>query len=267
MKAKTVGIIFFICFLIISCETLGINLDEIFTPSQSISSNNSKTGTPINSPQQTRNTNRRADSDTTNWDISVLDTAADVDYLTALEKDVVLEMNKVRSDPKKYAELYIRPMLKYYSGKNYSIPGQITIVTQEGASAVNGCITALNRANGVDILIPEKGLSLAAKDHVTDQSKTGQTGHSGSDRSTTESRMKRYGVFSGSWTLGENIAYGETTGRNIVCQLLIDDGVPNRGHRTNIMNKAFTQTGVGYGTHTQYRTSCTITYANGYSSN
>jgi uncharacterized protein YkwD len=78
--------------------------------------------------------------------------------------------------------------------------------------------------------------------------------------------MKRYGVFGGSWTLGENIAYGDTTGREIICSLLIDDGVPNRGHRTNIMNKAFTQTGCAYGTHTQYRTSCTITYANGYSS-
>jgi uncharacterized protein YkwD len=266
MKTKIGGIII-ICFLNMSCETLGINLEEIFTPSQSTSSNNSQTGTPINSSQQTRNTNRRADPDAANWDIAVLDTAADVDYLTSLEKDVVLEMNKVRTDPQKYGELYIRPMLRYYSGKNYSVPGQITIVTQEGTSAVNGCITALNRANSVGILIPEKGLSLAAKDHVTDQSETGQTGHNGSDRSTPESRMKRYGIFSGSWTLGENIAYGETTGRNIVCQLLIDDGVPNRGHRTNIMNRAFTQTGVGYGTHTQYRTSCTITYANGYSSN
>jgi uncharacterized protein YkwD len=79
--------------------------------------------------------------------------------------------------------------------------------------------------------------------------------------------MIRYGVFGSSYTLGENIAYGETTGREIVCGLLIDDGVPNRGHRTNIMNRAFTQIGVGYGTHTQFRTSCTITYANGYFSN
>jgi uncharacterized protein YkwD len=125
-------------------------------------------------------------------------------------------------------------------------------------------------ASDVDILIPERGLSLAAKDHVTDQSRTGQTGHNGSDGSTPETRIKRYGVFSGYWVfraLGENIAYGFTTGREIVCALLIDDGVPNRGHRTNIMHMVFTQTGVAYGTHTQYRTSCTITYANGYKSN
>ena len=209
----------------------------------------------------------RGDPDAANWNIAVLDTAANADYLTGIEKDVILEMNKVRTDPKKYAELYIQPRLRYFNGRNYSVPGQITLLTQEGAAAVNACITALNRANSAGVLAPERGLSLAAKDHVTDQSRTGQTGHNGSDRSTSETRMKRYGVFRGSWTLGENIAYGDATGREIVCSLLIDDGVPNRGHRVNIMNRAFTQTGVGFGTHTQYRTSCTITYASGYISN
>jgi uncharacterized protein YkwD len=265
MKTKIIGLLAIICLLIMSCGTLGINLGDIFTPSQSGSSSSSQSGTPLSSTQN--NPNRRGDPDAANWDITTLDTATNVDYLAGIEKDVILEMNKVRTNPKKYAELYIQPRLRYYSGKNYSVPGQITIVTQEGTAAVNGCITALNRASSAGILTPEMGLSLAAKDHVTDQSRTGQTGHNGNDRSTPETRMKRYGVFSGSWTLGENIDYGDTTGRDIVCGLLIDDGVPNRGHRTNIMNKAFTQTGVAYGTHTQYRTSCTITYANGYNSN
>jgi uncharacterized protein YkwD len=266
MKGKHYWLIGIFCITLFSCETLRINLGELFSSSQSNLLNSSQKGSSINSNHPVGNANRRADPDAANWDIATLDTAANVDYLTAIEKDVILEMNKVRTNPKKYAELYIQPKLRYYSGKNYSVPGQITIVTQEGASAVNGCITALNKANGVGILSPEKGLSLAAKEHAEDQSKTGQVGHNGSDKSTPEIRMKRFGTFSGSWTLGENIDYGDTTGRDIVSGLLIDDGVPNRGHRTNIMNKAFTQTGVGYGTHTQYRTSCTITYANGYSS-
>jgi uncharacterized protein YkwD len=257
-----------ICFLIFSCETIGTNLGGSFSPPKSNSNSSSQSGTTITSSQSAQNDpNKRNDPDAKNWDIATLDTAANVDYLAGIEKDVVLEMNKVRTNPKKYAELYIQPQLKYYNGKNYSVPGQITIVTQEGATAVNNCITALSGAGSAVILRPEKGLSLAAKDHVADQSRTGQTGHNGSDRGTPETRMKKYGVFSGSWTLGENIAYGMTTGRDIVCGLLIDDGVPNRGHRTNIMNRAFTQTGVGYGLHTQYRTSCTITYTNGYTSN
>jgi uncharacterized protein YkwD len=258
-----------VCLLMLSCETFGKNLGEIFAPSQSNSSNSSQSRTPIASSQSIRNDpNRRSDPDSANWDIAALDTAANVDYLSGIEKDVILEMNKVRTNPKKYAELYIQPQARYFNGKNYSVPGQITIVTEEGVAAVNNCVTALNRVNSVGVLTPEIGMSLAAKDHVTDQSKTGQTGHNGSDRSTPDIRMKRYGVFSGSMIGGgENIAYGNTAGRDIVCSLLIDDGVPSRGHRTNIMNRAYTQTGVAFGTHSQYRTSCTITYGNGYISN
>jgi uncharacterized protein YkwD len=241
---KIIGLMVILVFFINSCEAIETNNNE---------TNNGSQG--------------RSDPDAANWDIAALDTAANVSYLTGIEKDVILEMNKVRTDPKKYAELYLQPRLKYYDGKKYSVPGQITIITQEGVAAVNDCITALSTASSVGILTPEKGLSLAAKDHVTDQSKTGQTGHNCSDGSTPETRMKRYGAFSGTWTWGENISYGEANGREIVCSLLIDDGVSSRGHRTNIMNKAFTQTGVAYGTHARYRTSCTINYAKGYVSN
>jgi uncharacterized protein YkwD len=244
MKIKIIGLMVIIGFFITSCEAIETIDNE---------TNNSFPG--------------RSDPDAANWNIAALDTAANVSYLTGIEKDVILEMNKVRTDPKKYADLYIQPRLKYYNGKNYSVPGQITILTQEGVTAVNDCITALSTASGVDVLATEKGLSLAAKDHVTDQSKTGQIGHNCSDGSTPDTRMRRYGVFGGSWTWGENISYGEANGREIVCSLLIDDGVSSRGHRTNIMNKAFTQTGVAYGTHAQYRTSCTIDYAKGYVSN
>ncbi|MCL1865074.1 MAG: CAP domain-containing protein [Spirochaetes bacterium] len=261
MKIKIIGLMVIIAFFVVSCKTTK-------SSSSSGQSNSSQDKTTDISVQSTRidPNNTRNDPDAANWNIAALDTAAKVDYLTGVEKDVILEMNKVRTNPKKYAELYIRPVLRYYNGKYYSVPGQITRITQEGTTAVNDCIKALNKAGSVGILTPERGLSLAAKDHVTDQSRTGQIGHNGSDRSTPDTRIKRYGVFSGSWTFGENIAYGTTTAREIVCSLLIDDGVPNRGHRINIMNRAFTQSGVAFGTHKQYRTSCTITYANGYNS-
>jgi uncharacterized protein YkwD len=209
--------------------------------------------------------NRRNDPDAANWDIVTLDTAKDANYLTGIEKDVVLEMNKARSNPKKYVELYIQPKLRYYNGNNYSEPGEITIVTQEGKKAVENCISAMSRMQSSPLLQPELGLSLGVKDHTADQGKTGKTGHDGSDKSTPFTRITRYGT--GYTTAGENLAYGPATGRDIVVQLLVDDGVPSRGHRTNIMNKDFTQTGVSFGTHPQYRTTCAITYANGYVSN
>ena len=209
--------------------------------------------------------NDRADPDAANWDIDDLDTAKDIEYLVGIEKDVILEMNKARSDPKKYAELYIRPKLEYFIGKNYSAPGQITIATKEGKTAVNNCINSMLKMPTVGLLTPELGMSLAAKDHVNDQSKTGKTGHTGSDKSSPFKRMERYG----SWdTLaGENLAYWYSTGREIIVALLVDDGVTSRGHRTNIMNKSFSKTGVSVGTHPRYGLMCAIEYAAKHTSN
>ena len=205
---------------------------------------------------------QRADQDTKNWNIEKLDTAKNASYLSAIEKDVILEMNMVRCDPKKYAELYIKTELQYYNGRLFKKPGEITLQTNEGREAAESCIAELSRMRSAGILKPEIGLARGAADHTKDQSKSGRTGHNGSDGSTPFTRIKRYG--GGYTTAGENIAYGGTRGRELIVQLLIDDGVPGRGHRKNIMSRDFTQTGVSFATHSDYRTMCVINYANGY---
>lgn len=98
MKNNFTYMLLVFSLLFYSCETLGINLGEIFPPSQSNPSGGSQSGTLLSPARD--DPNRRGDPDSANWDISILDTAADVDYLTGVEKDVILEMNKVRTDPK-----------------------------------------------------------------------------------------------------------------------------------------------------------------------
>jgi len=213
-----------------------------------------------------KSTAGRADPDAKNWNIALLDTAANVSYLTGAEKDVILEQNKVRTNPRKYAQLYLQPMLKYFNGKIYAEPGKGNLITQEGAAAVTECIATLNNIAPVGILIPEKGLSRAAKDHANEMSKTGKLSHDSSDKSGPDTRMKRYGSFSGYWNFGENVCYGSSTGRDIISQLLIDDGVPGRGHLKNIMNMTFTQAGVGIAPHPRYSAFCAIDSAVGYTS-
>jgi hypothetical protein len=205
---------------------------------------------------------KRSDPDTENWDIAALDTAKDADYLTGVEKDVILETNKARTDPKKYAELYIQPDLQYFKGKKLAKPGQAFVMTQEGPDVMEECIAEMTKMEPVGVLTPEKGLSLSAKDHAIDQGKTGETGHTGSDESDPFDRIERYADSLS--TAGENIAYGPTTGRDIVLQLLIDDGVPDRSHRINIMKSDFTQAGIAFGTHPKFRAMCAISYARDY---
>jgi uncharacterized protein YkwD len=207
----------------------------------------------------------RADPDTANWDIPTLDTAKDVDYFTGIEKDVILEMNKVRSDPAKYAELYIKPRFSNYNGKRYMVSEKLSVLTSEGRAAAEECYNALKAMQGVQLLFPERGLALAAKDHVRDIGPTGQMSHTGSNESTPVTRVEKYGA--GYEDLGENIAYGTSSGRDIVVDLLIDDGVPSRGHRNVIMLPGFTQTGVSAGAHTRFGIMCVIDYASGYVSN
>lgn len=54
----------------------------------------------------------------------------------------------------------------------------------------------------------------------------------GSDRSNPGERINRYVACQDGWA--ENIACGQRSAREIVMALIIDDGVPGRGHRRNI---------------------------------
>ena len=202
---------------------------------------------------------KRETFDNEHWDITLLDTARDTDYLNAVEKDIILEMNKARSNPKKYADLYIKPMLGHYNGALYAPPNKLPSQTHEGEKAARECYDVLSRTSSVQILTPSKRLSRAAKDHAQDQSKTGGVGHSGRDGKGPYDRIKRYG---GNYKLiGENIAYGPNNAREIIVGLLIDDGVSSRGHRDNIMHKEYNQAGAATAPHNQYGVMCVIEYA------
>lgn len=191
------------------------------------------------------------------WPAS-LNTAKMTGYLTETEREVINELNKVRTNPKAYA-LYLKEERKYYSGKYISKPGEITVRTEEGLSAVNECITALQKAKPVGVLRPHEELSKAAAWLAADQAESGQTGHSGSDGSTLPQRVERY--YAGRYiAIGENISYGGGEARQIVVQLLIDDGVASRGHRHNIMSDAFDCCGVAINTHAVYGNVCVMDF-------
>ncbi len=235
-------------FLLTSCETLNQITTRFFSED---TDNSSSVFENFKLPELSKDK-----IDTSIWDLSVVDTARDVNYLTDIEKDVILESNMARSNPQKYAELYIKPRIKEFSGKTYAN----YLLTNEGVTVVNECVNYMSRQKPFPVLTPSKGLSHAAKDHASTQCLTNQTGHKGTDGSTPFTRMKRYGSYT--TTAGENIAYGSTSAREIVVKLLIDDGVKSRGHRKNILEKSFTNTGVGYANkHKTFGSECVITYS------
>ncbi|MCL2042889.1 MAG: CAP domain-containing protein [Treponema sp.] len=196
------------------------------------------------------------------WDIDLLDTARDVQYLTDEEKNVILEMNKARNNPGVYARSYIEPRLAWFGGPfgndHYLRPGDTIYIRQTGGrSAVVSAINALSRLPALQPLSPSRGMSLAARDHTLDTGPRGMVGHTGSDRSSLTQRLERYGRWNG--RTGETISYGFNNAREIVIQLLI-----SQGHRAIIMTGTHSHTGLSIGTHSQYNYMCTIKFADGY---
>jgi uncharacterized protein YkwD len=196
------------------------------------------------------------------WDAANVDTARSLTCLSQTEQDVILEMNKVRTDPSRYAELYLEPLREYYDGQLLRIPGQLALQTDEGVAALDECIRVLRSTEPVRPLHPKKGLCRAASDHAKDQGESGATGHLGSDDSSSSIRMNRYGDWSK--TCGENISYGCASGREIIVQWLIDDGISSRGHRENLLNGQFADAGVAIAPHRQFDHMCVVTFAGVY---
>lgn len=190
-----------------------------------------------------------------------LNTAINAKYLSNIEKEVVYEINLFRSNPAKYAEDYIAPLAKYYERKVLHYPNDKSIMTIEGISALHECVRVLKKVGPMPLMQPSKGLSLAAKDHQKDQGKTGKTGHTGGDRSDMKERIERYGEWQA--RIAENIAYGNSSARQVLIFLLVDDGVKSRGHRTNLLHPAFKTVGIAFGKHPVYETMCVMDFAGG----
>jgi uncharacterized protein YkwD len=183
------------------------------------------------------------------------------DYLSTLENEVLDEINLARTNPKTYARL-LADYRATFRGNIVKRPGKVDLRTNEGTRAVDEAIAALNRQAPLPALRPSKGMSLAASEHAHDTGPKGKTGHTGSDGSKSSQRISRHGQWQR--TAGENISYGGATGRAVLTQLIVDDGVPSRGHRKNIFNKNFGVIGIGCGPHKRYGMMCVQTFAGDY---
>jgi len=178
-----------------------------------------------------------------------------------LAREVAAETNQLRRDPTSYVAS-LEALLPRFDGLVLERRGRPFLRTEEGASAVQEAITALRAARPAPPLEWSPGLARAASDHVRDQGPVGGTEHEGTDGSDPARRMERYGRWRGA--VAENIAYGENPAREVVLQLLIDDGVPARGHREALLDPEWGVSGVACGRHRDYGQMCVMDYAAGY---
>lgn len=174
------------------------------------------------------------------WDLSVLDTARNEDYLTEAEKDVFLLVNKARVDPPRFAKQYLADK-------------------QDQGAYARECYQELLATTAMKPLLPSRALWLAAKEHADDMGRSGKTGHTGTKGSSLSGRINQFGIWDRS--ISENCSYGFADPLGIVLQLLIDDGVPSRGHRKNIMNRETAFMGTSIAPHRKYDWNCVQDFA------
>ncbi|MDK9707324.1 MAG: CAP domain-containing protein [Desulforhopalus sp.] len=174
-------------------------------------------------------------------------------------EQVLAEINLARTNPVKYAE-FLRELRRQFQGDSYYIPGySVAIRTIEGPAAVDEAIDFLTRQKPLPPLIWSAKLAAVAAELAQEQSKSGAVGHEGGSSGGLLKRIKRSGIREK--RIGENVAYGAITPRGIVIDLLIDDGVPGRGHRKNQFDRNFAKAGVSCGIHPRYQTMCVIDFA------
>ena len=156
-------------------------------------------------------------------------------------------------------------MMTYFEGdtKIIALPGESRIGTQEGKAAYLEAVDFLKKQKGgLQSLKRMKGLDAACKQHCEDIGPKGIGGHQGSDGTQPGERFNQHGK----WLRGcaENISFGSRSAKAALISWIIDDGVPSRGHRTNLFKPEMDCFGSWDYTHKVYGCSVTMGFANGY---
>ncbi len=158
-------------------------------------------------------------------------------FMTALEREMIEEINLLRSNPKgyaKYVDIYVNEMKKVMFSSD-----------PEFDRAVKELQSELSASSPLSILKAHQKLYEVAKAHGIDNKTHHQLEHKGSDKRQSFDRVKDAGLKNninkqGIYTPNENLIGGEASVRNSVIALLIDSGIPNRGHRRALLEPAWT---------------------------
>lgn len=182
---------------------------------------------------------------------------------TELERVILQELNVARTQPDAYIR-YLEHYRSLFKDKTYLQPGTNHLIrTEEGTAAIDEALSFLRRQRPLPPLRWAEGLARSGAELVRAQAKSKETGH-GSGRLAMAQRIQRHGH----WTIafGEAISYGPYVadrGRDVIAQLLVDDGVPSRGHRKALFDSDYRLAGVNCGPHPTFETACVIDFAGG----
>lgn len=170
----------------------------------------------------------------------------------SFEEQLVNKINEFRSNPRGYAKK-INEYVSYFKGKTLRIPGaEAGIRTEEGASAYIEAVEFLSRQEGVEPLVPSKGLARICSDFMSEAQKVDPNDIGDID---LEEIIAKYGSFTGS--LNRAMDFGGEDPEQVLINLIVCDGDPNRGNRESLLSTDLKFIGVANSKHSTYRY-CTL---------
>jgi uncharacterized protein YkwD len=96
----------------------------------------------------------------------------------------------------------------------------------------------------LSLLVPDYGLLATSKQHATDLVNRGSIiSHTSSNGKTFVQRLQEAGKYSCG---AENVYVGSFSALESLITLLIDNGVPDKGHRRNLLDPKFSRMGVSF---------------------
>ena len=166
----------------------------------------------------------------------------------SFEEQLVDEINELRTTPQDYAQK-VRKYIRYFANKTLKIPGsKAGIRTEEGAAAYEEAADYLSSFK-VELkpLEPSKGLGRICVDFLE---KAKGVDPEDIRSINLEGIIDNYGSFNGS--LNRAMDFGGEDPEQVVMNLLVCDGDPNRGNRESLLSTDFNKIGVAFSTHPTY---------------
>jgi hypothetical protein len=159
-------------------------------------------------------------------------------------------INLAREYPKYYVGLIEEQLGSFVDELNMQLEHDVYYESIEGKSAWEEAKAFLNNQEPVRPFDYHEGLEKAAIDHAKDIVKNHSNGHQGSDGSTFIDRIQRYcrkGKGSMVELLGTTHAIPDKNSIEIaLINLIVDDGVANRGHRRALFSKDYKYIGAHF---------------------
>ena len=129
--------------------------------------------------------------------------------------------------------------------------GRSTLRTNEGVAAVNDAIAFLKKQQPVKPLRWNNLMAQASKFHTEDIGPKGLITHTSSvGESDTKTRLKQFGKIVSCY--GESLSFNCITAKEVMLQLLVDDGSKSRGQRLSIFKADFNVMSSYSGQHSDF---------------